>query len=841
MAETFAEVLGQFLGRMEYSAGQLAKLSGVPKKTIVNWLAGRVRRPHQWQQIVRVADALHLTEAEADRLLQAARWETLQIWRSQVAGQLEEALFSRWPLPAAAPFQAKMDIPYFIRREEKYFQLEERLRRGEFVTIYSFQGMGGVGKTALANHLAHKLRAAFPDGILWSNLHNSDSMSILSGFAAAYGEDVSHLQDLESRAAAVRALLATKKALIILDNAQNSAQVRPLLPANTGKTAVIVTTRRELEISDKMHRVEVTPFSAHGEEALHVFTHFLSASTVRRWRQELGQIADILGHLPLAIALAAGQMASRNSVTEYLARLKMIDQRLDALIREDRSVRISFLLSFEQLTEPLQNFYAALGSLAAADFSLPAAAAIAEVSEPEAASALNELAQYSLLMAEANERYSRHTLLRDFAREYQTDLRFDQRMVTYFAHYAFNFRVDTASIRQEQAHITEAIQQAESNGWGTHYNQAVLGLFPLLLTSGNGRLAIEYLEKGIKRSENNQPDADLTRMYSNAGSAYWRLGQLELAAERFETGLELAKRLELTELIPAFLINLSSVMASQGNKEMARRWLEEAYSLLGELENPYLKLQTAFNLGALAYEEGDWPASEGYFTMGLALADTQQGVGLEPIQAAYNNLAVLKYAQGKYEEAKGYAHKSLAISQQLEDPNGTSLTLAELALLAMEEDDLTLADKSLAESLTLADETQHPEPMIRARIYQGLLAARQGKSKEAEQWVQEALQMARKFNIVWNVADALLELGTLSLKTGAWAAAQNCFEEALEIGTQLDAPEVKGVANFGLAQVQQQKGEINQAKQLAQVSLVLLQPLGHRQVKIVEGWLRSID
>ncbi|HUM70506.1 MAG TPA: NB-ARC domain-containing protein, partial [Chloroflexota bacterium] len=358
MNDELMDVLGRFTQRLHYSAGQVAALSGVPRRTVMNWLSGRVRQPHDWRRLVQVAAALRLNEMEATELLQSAGHVSVAMLRREATAVSDQQLLAAWPAAAGAPFQVISDLPYFVGRADVLVKLRAALQDGRSITLYNLHGMGGVGKTALAVHLAYQLRPAFPDGVLWARLDTSDTMTILASFAAAYGQDVSMHHDVETRAGAVRAILTNKRALIVLDNAQTSAQVRPLLPASTGKTAVIVTTRHDLAVSDDMQRYAIETFSPDGTEALAVFKHFLGEPSVNRWQPELQEIAAILGQLPLAVAIAAGRLAAQISVPDYLAQLRAAEKRLDSLIREDRSIRLSFDLSYQMLSPQLQQFFA---------------------------------------------------------------------------------------------------------------------------------------------------------------------------------------------------------------------------------------------------------------------------------------------------------------------------------------------------------------------------------------------------------------------------------------------------------------------------------------------------
>ena len=174
-----ADLLTQFIKRSGYTPGQLEKLSGVPKPTIVNWMEGRVRRPRTVNDLVRLTAVLHLSEKEASQLLQSAGHPTIAELRRDLQQKPDETLarlLGHWEqLPeakqaSAVPFQAMAHLPYFVGREAELEQLKQTLLAGEHAAIYSIQGMGGVGKTALAAHLAYQLRRAFPYGVLWARV-----------------------------------------------------------------------------------------------------------------------------------------------------------------------------------------------------------------------------------------------------------------------------------------------------------------------------------------------------------------------------------------------------------------------------------------------------------------------------------------------------------------------------------------------------------------------------------------------------------------------------------------------------------------------------------------------
>ncbi|MBK9051434.1 MAG: hypothetical protein IPL78_11120 [Chloroflexi bacterium] len=148
------------------------------------------------------------------------------------------------PIPIAhpAPFQPPPDLPYFVNRETLLAQIKAAIasQPGRFAVI----GMGGMGKSSFAIHLAHQIRDQFPDGVLWADVSHDDPIGLIDRWAEAYGCDFRAVADEASRAAALRDILKDKKALLILDDVDSVSRVRPLLPDNFPGT-VLFTTRDE--------------------------------------------------------------------------------------------------------------------------------------------------------------------------------------------------------------------------------------------------------------------------------------------------------------------------------------------------------------------------------------------------------------------------------------------------------------------------------------------------------------------------------------------------------------------------------------------------------------------
>jgi transcriptional regulator with XRE-family HTH domain len=426
-----AETLCHYVKRSGCTVSQLARLTDVPHPTLVNWLEGRVKKPRYWDALLRVAAVLNLNEEEATTLLQSAGHPSIEELLLSSNGEQDKSLLAPWSKLVIkrqqSPFQAIADLPYFVGREAHLRSVKETILNEHPAPIYSLQGMAGAGKTALAARIAYALRFHFSDGVLWTRVDHSDTMSILSAFAAAYDQDLSQYSDIASRSQVVRTLLAHKRALIVLDNVLHSEEIRPLIPP-TGSCAVIVTTRRhDLALSRGTHRLIIEPFDKDKQESMLLFEQLLGEKQLQRDRPLLAEIADLVGHLPLAVAIVGGRLAYECdwSANQFLRRLRQGKKRLKELVYEDQSVALSFHLSYQTLTSEQRRFFAALSTLTSEDFSVEAATHVAQQPKERVFDALRRLYNLSLVQSGRRQRHYRlHPLLRDYA---YAQLQFAQR------------------------------------------------------------------------------------------------------------------------------------------------------------------------------------------------------------------------------------------------------------------------------------------------------------------------------------------------------------------------------------------------------------------------------
>jgi DNA-binding SARP family transcriptional activator/tetratricopeptide (TPR) repeat protein len=338
------------------------------------------------------------------------------------------------PASRRPPAQLPADVADFTGRVSHVEQLsamvsEARRRDSPAVTVAVVAGAPGLGKTTLAVHAAHALRRDFPDGQLYASLHGGSEHpvppdEVLARFLRDLGVDGARVPaDAEERAAMYRTRLAERQMLIVLDDAKDAAQVRPLLPG-TGSCAVIVTSRQRLSdlVGSRLIDLDVLDDA----ESAELFTRIVGAE---RAAAEPGAVRDVLAicaGLPLAIRIAGARLTARRgwSVRTLAGRLADQRRRMDELTAGDMAVRACFQVSFAALpgrtngdgVDPAHAFRM-LGAWPGSSIGLPAAAALIGQPEEAVADALEVLVDAHLLESPAPERYRLHDLLRAYAAE----------------------------------------------------------------------------------------------------------------------------------------------------------------------------------------------------------------------------------------------------------------------------------------------------------------------------------------------------------------------------------------------------------------------------------------
>jgi tetratricopeptide (TPR) repeat protein/transcriptional regulator with XRE-family HTH domain len=379
---------------------QLAERSGMSVRSIRRLESGAAARPRS-SSVELLAAALGLSAAERALLTGAAPP----------------------PAPGVVPRQLPAPPPGLTGRAAELADLGQ-VADPASVVVTSIDGMAGVGKTALAVHVAHRLAHRYPDGQLFCDLHGHtegvapvDPADALDRVLRALGVPGEHIpDDPDDRAALYRSRVAGRRVLVLLDNAASEAQVAPLLPGTPG-CLVLVTSRRRLVGLDQTRAVslDVLPL----RDAITLFTAAAGEGrTTGAPDAVLAEVAEACGRLPLALRIAAARLRSRPawSVADLVGRLRDHGQRLAELEAGSRSVAAALEASYRDLPPPLQRAYRLLSLHPGADLDRYAAAVLLDSSPGAADRLLEHLIDAHLLPEPSPGRFAFHDLVRAHAR-----------------------------------------------------------------------------------------------------------------------------------------------------------------------------------------------------------------------------------------------------------------------------------------------------------------------------------------------------------------------------------------------------------------------------------------
>jgi tetratricopeptide (TPR) repeat protein/DNA-binding XRE family transcriptional regulator len=429
---TFGTRLSAIRRSIGLSQHELAEQAGLSVRAISNLEGGRTRSPYP-QSVVRLADGLQLRGQErAEFIAAAGRRLSGPAAGTAVALMAEEGRPPSSGSGQPMPRQLPAPVRQFVGRVEAQQRLNELLdgiALDTGVVISAIGGTAGVGKTALALHWAHQAADRFGDGQLYANLRGFDPSArpvdpadVLHAFLIALGAEPQRIPaDSESRAGLYRSLMAGKRVLVLLDNASDPAQVRPLLPGAPG-CLVVVTSRSQLASLVTLEGAQPLVLDVlSAAEARELLAARLGVDRVSAEPAATDELIESCARLPLALSIAAARASSspRPQLGGLVAELRDMQQRLDALSQGDgaANLRAVFSCSYQALSGTAARMFRLLGVHPGAGIGVAAAASLAAAEGDVTRCALRELSVAHLLTEDVPGRYSLHDLLRAYAAE----------------------------------------------------------------------------------------------------------------------------------------------------------------------------------------------------------------------------------------------------------------------------------------------------------------------------------------------------------------------------------------------------------------------------------------
>jgi DNA-binding SARP family transcriptional activator/tetratricopeptide (TPR) repeat protein len=708
-------------------------------------LALALYRSHRQEDAARVCrEGLELLH---DRGLDSPALQALQRDILRQAPELQAAVPER-----TRPFQLPPDIAEFTGRGAELAALRARLvstaeRPGAAIVISAIDGKPGIGKSALAVHVAHELAPQFPDGVLYVNLRGAEPerlapAQVLGQFLRALGTTAEKVPgDLEAASAAYRTLLADKRMLVVLDNAADAGQVRPLLPGSP-RCAVIVTSRAPL--ADLEGTAPLSLGLPDEDEAVALFARIGGRRRVDAERAEAVAVVRHCGLLPLAVRIAGARLRARPAwpVAALAARLADERRRLGELRVGELAVRASFQLSYQSLNGTEARTFRLLGLLEGPDVTAEAAAALTGSTVREAESVLERLVDAQLLETPAPDRYRFHDLLRLFARE-RAEAEDDEQERDAAVERALRWFLATALEADELLKPTAL--RADGDGQRFADRQAALDWLETEL----GNLVAAAVQAAA-------------RAPAPIGSVAWRL----------------------SETLFRFFYLRKHWSDWQVVCEAALRAARRAGDRPAEAE-------PLTSLGVIFYELRRYDEAIAYYEESLAIY--REWGDVEQESRVLNNLGNVCFSQRRFDEAIGFYEQSLTIARAQHDLIGEGRVLNNLGMTYQEQRRFDEAIGCLTQSLAIWREIgeRHREGM--ALVNLGDAYREDGRLEEAAICYRKALKISREVGDRYGEGLTLWALGLTVEATHGVYQARRHWTKAFDILASLGAPQAEEV------------------------------------------------
>ncbi|MFJ6466517.1 BTAD domain-containing putative transcriptional regulator [Streptomyces sp. NPDC091387] len=707
------------------------------------------------------------------------------------------------PAPAAPvrPAQLPATVPDFTGRASFVRELGDRLAttEGSVMAVSALAGIGGVGKTTLAVHVAHQARKHFPDGQLYVDLQGAGSRvaepeTVLGAFLRALGTPDSAIPDsLDERAALYRSTLDGRRILILLDNAHDTAQIRPLLPGTTGCAALVTSRVRMVDLAGA-HLVDLDVMSP--EEALQLFTRIVGEERINSERKAALDVVAACGFLPLAIRIAASRLASRRTWTVSVLAAKLADERrrLDELQAGDLAVKATFELGYGQLEPAQARAFRLLGLADGPDISLAAAAALLNLEMHAAEDLLESLVDTSLLESAAPGRYRYHDLVRLYARSCAERDERSSREPELALSRLLDFYLATAA----------GVYALERPGDRT-VNHLERTEYPGLPFSGHGK-ALDWLY-----SEANPLLACIQQ--SITATTIRRAVDLLLASKDLaESGANSRQFESVATIVRDAAVTtgdarsearartaLAQVHSTAGRFDQAESEARQAMVLASSIDDVWTHCNAPNELGIIAGYRNQLSEAEAFLQQTITAFRSDTNHAGEA--SALCNLSRVRLAIGQTASAVELAGQGIDIYARL----GLTLRLANgryalgLALTRAGRQDE--AEVRLSEALSVFRDSRQRlwEGMTLFRLAEVHLAAQ--RPAQAAAYSEQALTVLLHIGGEWRRANVRTVLGKALDGIGQADRAKACWREALAVFDQLKAPEgdiVRGLLGAAL-------------------------------------------
>ncbi|MEE6259353.1 AfsR/SARP family transcriptional regulator [Plantactinospora sonchi] len=703
----------------------------------------------------------------------------------------QRILLGEESVTGAAPVQATRPVPRQLPPAPRLTGRETLVERilgrmsgagSTSVPVLLLVGPGGVGKSGLALAAGHRLSTVFPDGQLYADLRGShdppgDPYQIVERFLRALGVAGGDIpDDPEERVTLYRSHLARGRMLVVLDDAVDETQIRPLLPGAPGGGA-LVTSRRQLAAMLDAVRVPVPALSA--SDALRLLADRAGEVRIDAEPEAAREVVRLCGGLPLAVCVAAARLAVRpeEAVEELRRRLAAERGRLDELAVGDLDVRASLSLSYRALSDEARRLLRRLGSFGTADWPQWVASALLDRADGPARMLLHQLADVHLVEplgrdAVGQQRYRLHDLVAEYARERNT-------------------------VDDQPAERGAAVERLLS-GWLALAGEADQRLATpeppeASPPSGDGQRALrvdprawfETERAGLLAAVDQAVRADLPDLAGRlalAVSGFLRIRsyaadwehtlRLVLAGLPDETADPLLRGRLLGELFAACLgrdryAALPAIAADQ-------------LALTRQVDNPELLVHAFGNAGVAALRTGQPRQAYDWMAQAVEAARHPELPG-QLLRNTLGTLGFVHWEAGEPERAVPLLAEALSVGDDPAHPLRTAMHRYHYGLALTDVGELVPAREALTEAMAVS--AQMGDDLGTAYVEQALadVEIRAGRLPEATRLLERALTGHEAIGHSDGLAETLRAIGDLAAAEGRWADAGTSLRRALEL------------------------------------------------------------
>ncbi|MFI5593374.1 AfsR/SARP family transcriptional regulator [Amycolatopsis sp. NPDC051758] len=744
-----------------------------------------------------------------------------------------------------APKQLPPDAADFTGRDDLVRELTGALtgeRSGPVVA--ALLGPGGVGKSALAAHVAHRVSAAYPDGQLHVDLRGTTDTpaspaEVLGRFLRALQPDQGTIPDgADERMDAYRTLLAGRRMLIVVDDAANEQQVRPLLPG-AGTCSVLLTSRSRLAGLAGARLVEVDMLS--DAEATALLARVAGGDRIESAPDAAAEIVASCGNLPLAVRVAGARLATRRQWSPRLLanRLTGERRRLDELSAGDQQVRATIELSFRSLEPDAQAAIRRLGHLAVADFRSWVVARALDVEVAVAERVVEQLVDshlvdYTFVDDTGLVRYRLHDLVRIYAREEAERRESRADLLASTARVVGGW---AATLDRLRDHIVDSVTS---------------GVVPLTTARPGGEIDPEVLDSALADPRGWLDTEQVSLVLAVERAAEMELDELAVAVASIlctsryplnnvmdlwnrahQAALASARRAGNAHGEAVLLAELGQLRYEQDRFADAQMCLTDVVERFRDLHDPRGEANALASLGLACREQGYLPEAEHFLSQASVLC---QGLADDRAVGHCERLiGSVHLERGNFDAADRSLTAALAAFRRAGSRRGEALTLRTIGLTHRARGRLTEAETAFTRALDLFGELG--DTKLAAYCRRGLAKThiRMGRFDEAREPLEAAVAEHVHDHDGWAEAMVLRTLGELDLAAGRFDAASARLTYALTLFR------AQGAALFGartlrdIAQLERARGDHAAAEAALTEAINTFREYGAREYSELTG------